>query len=203
MLSPKKPLFTSVEEWERVSGLSEMTQLAYEHVLADVLHIEQERARSFSLSPKVAACYAMSSATKLYCKSGVVGMFRFPAVRKIMYLGGAPVLYFGRDGTVWLDPRFGGESTAHSTTDFVSFVFKRDCARVDAEVLLVHGTVVAEKFRRLREKPRFRRRFTPWQRVMKQIAVAGMDLAIPHPQSFREIERKIEERQRAALVSVL
>jgi hypothetical protein len=202
-LSPEKPLFASAEEWEQMSGFGDMTRLAYDHVLADVLNQKQERARSFSLSSKVATCYAMSLATQLYCKAGVVGTFRFPSLRQIVYMGGVAVLYFGRDGTVWLDPRFGGENTEHSITDPVSFEFKRDCARKDAEVLLVHGTIFAEKFRRVRKKPRFRQRFTPWQREMKMLEEAGTGIALPRPRSFDEIEREIKERQRAALVSVL
>lgn|GEM_PF-4674306 len=87
--------------------------------------------------------------------------------------------------------RVGRENSAYYMADFVSFEFKRDCARADAEVLLVHGTVFAEKFRRLCEKPRFRRRFIPWQREMKLLENAEADIALPSPRSFDEIEREV------------
>lgn len=146
-MSPPEPVFGAVDQWLEVGAALQAGRFSYDHVLADVLSptTRIRRGVSLTLSRDRADFYATSSMTDPYSREGFVGTFALaPRVHAMLGGGRAPFLIVCADGTVFLDPRH-----ARGTTEFAqnmgfrSIELMQASARVDDELILVHGTLRA------------------------------------------------------------
>jgi hypothetical protein len=182
--SPREALCSTPAAWEEVAAVWKAGRASYEHVLRDLLGGDGKarRAVSFSFSKAPAFYYATSSGSSAlpYRYTGHIGSFALPPiVRAVTGGGAAPFLYLCADGTVWLDPRhFGGVAVQFANTPVHAIELAQNSARVDDEILLVHGRIRASSVARVNPKS-YPPSFLPWQRMVESLPQFRHLLTVP------------------------
>lgn len=98
-------------------------------------------------------------------------------------VSGCPYLYVGDDDTVWLDPRHFLGPTRLYSRNILATEFMKSCSLVDDEILLVHGELCCEHWRRARPE-RDDRSFHPGQKIV-EIATGA-----PHSLKFDVVDER-------------
>jgi hypothetical protein len=125
--------------------------------LAHVLEFKREHFVSFSFQRRAAACYA----TTRYTSPGWIATLRLPGVAGAQKVtSGNFSVWFGIDGTFWVDPRHASIPTA-SLGSGTEWFRMRARADVDDEFLLAGGAIRPAQVERI-EPDDCDRSFLPW-----------------------------------------
>jgi hypothetical protein len=166
--SPREPLFSAPDGWKSFEAIGTAGETRYGHVLADLLGSRQVHAVSFSFTEDRAFYYATSAPPPEpeFGFTGHVGTFRTAPIVYTLSTSGKPYLLFCEDDTVWLDPRWFLGTTHQLSANPIAADLVQSCARVDDEILLVHGTVRAARVVRANPRTQPHTFETSWQRIV-------------------------------------